>query len=376
MDSKTTERPSVSIIGAGLIGLVCGRTLAKMGFRVQIFEQHSMIGGMLAPVRVGNESLELIPHHLRKQDKHILELYTELGLNDRLEWFDACWYGKARTRKLGYPQDGFRSLLTAMNQDITDRNGIIYYGHTVIDIRRNGENTDIPPPTQTAPFPRPQTTAAQSAQAYSLSCVLENGSTVVFGTDIVLYTASCRNFANITNHLGLPTDYTDPLMDVTYMGNLCLLLLSKKHCTDCYSKPFPTTAPFQKVIEHTNLVGLRNYGGHILYLTGAMQPTDPLWTQSDADVYNVCINHLRKLTPGLSKKDILSWRLTRTRYALPTAQASTGLRIADTGIYLCSMSMSTVDNNEFRMDSCVEIALESCKIIEKRHTLSTTRRNT
>ena len=341
------ERPSVCIVGAGLTGLVCGRQLAKWGFRVQLLESHSAPGGMLAPVRMGNESIELIPHHLRKQDRHILELFSDLGLSDQLEWFDAYWYGKAQKRKLGYPRSGFRGLLTAINQDITDSKGIIHYGYTVMDIHTNADTAE--------------------SKKYSISCILENGVTVVFHTDIVLFTASCRNFAHITNNLQLPTDYIDPLMDVTYLGNLSLLLLAKNHHTDCYSKPFPTQAPFQKVIEHTNLVGNRSYGGHVLYLTGSMSPNDPLWTQSDADVYNICFNHLRKMLPSLTKRDILNWRLTRTRYALPTAQAQNTLRIAGEGLFLCSMSMAGKDNNEYRMDSCVEKALEICKIIEQHY---------
>jgi len=334
----------ICIVGAGLLGLVCGRRLAQMGFSVQIVEQHSVAGGMLSTTRFGEEYIELLPHHIRRQDRHMIDLFHDLDLQSDLEWFDAYWYGKVRKRKLGYPKSGFHSFLTALIADIENNGGTISYGYTVMDIR--------------------QTNA--SFEKYRVSCALENGKTVEIKADIVLFTASCRNFAHITNTLQLPTDYRDPLMDVSYMGSICLLLLSKIHLSECYSKPLLTLTPFQKMIEHTNLVGSRHYGGHVLYLTGLISPSDPIWTKSDADVYKICFSQLNKMVPTLKKNSILTWRLTRTRYAMPLSRAADDLIKAKDGLFLCSMAMSGTDL-EYRMDNVVEKALEVCSLIEKKY---------
>ena len=60
------EQTSICVIGAGLSGLVCAYKLAQAGFRVQVVEQQSTPGGMLACSRLGSEYIELLPHHIRK----------------------------------------------------------------------------------------------------------------------------------------------------------------------------------------------------------------------------------------------------------------------------------------------------------------------
>ena len=49
----------VCIVGAGLSGLVCGMRLAKAGFDVDIVEELTYAGGLLASTRVGNEYIAL-----------------------------------------------------------------------------------------------------------------------------------------------------------------------------------------------------------------------------------------------------------------------------------------------------------------------------
>ena len=91
MDSEgvfTDERKTVCIIGSGLSGLTCGMRLAKAGFNVTIVEELASPGGLLAYTRIGREYLELLPHHLRKSDKSLLALSKEMGVDDKIEWFD------------------------------------------------------------------------------------------------------------------------------------------------------------------------------------------------------------------------------------------------------------------------------------------------
>ena len=68
------EKTSICVIGAGLSGLVCAYKLAQAGFRVQVVEQQSTPGGMLACSRLGSEYIELLPHHIRKSDRALISL--------------------------------------------------------------------------------------------------------------------------------------------------------------------------------------------------------------------------------------------------------------------------------------------------------------
>ena len=89
------EKKTVCIIGSGLSGLTCGMKLAKAGFNVTVVEELASPGGLLAYTRIGREYLELLPHHLRKSDKALLALSKEMGVDDKIGWFDSAWSGKA-----------------------------------------------------------------------------------------------------------------------------------------------------------------------------------------------------------------------------------------------------------------------------------------
>ncbi len=142
--------------------------------------------------RLGSEYIELLPHHIRKSDRALISLLKDLGLSDELQWYDSLWYGKASKKKLGYLDNGFHSLLSALVQEITDRGGIIQYGYTVSDILRN-EDPERP--------------------RYRVQCVLADSSSIFLECDTILYTGSCRNLVHITHALDMPTDRLPRLPD-------------------------------------------------------------------------------------------------------------------------------------------------------------------
>jgi len=358
--------PSACVIGAGLTGLVCAWELARKGFHVQVVEQHSTAGGMLSSMRLGHEYIELLPHHVRKSDRNVLGLFKELGLIDELEWFDSLWYGRVGRKKLGYPKNGFHSLISALSQEITDRGGLIHYGYTAVDISsclpvlRPSENVSVIQDLATA--------GAAAAKRFVISCVLADTTTLTIEADHVVYSASCRNFAHITHDLRLPTDYRDAMMDVTYKANMCLMLLTKIQMNGCFSRPVPFNAPFQRMIEHTNLVGEKKYGGHVIFLSGSFLTSHPLWTQSDAEVFSEFFKHLQLQNPSVRRSDILTWRLTRTRYSLPTSHSDFSMLSPIPGLYVGSMAMIADpldDKKEYRMDGCVQTARQIARTVEQ-----------
>lgn len=361
--------PSICVIGAGLTGLVCAWELSRRGFAVQVVEQHSTAGGMLSSIRLGHEYIELLPHHIRRTDRSLLSLLKELGLQDEVAWFDSYWYGRVGRKKLGYLGAGFHSLVSALTQEIADHGGLIHYGYTAMDISMVSE----PEKQAAAGFAPPQPAVSSSgigpSGRYQVSCVLADCATVVLEADNVLFTASCRNFAHITRGLPMQTDYRDSLMDVTYKANMCLLLLMKTQFTGCFSRPIAFNSPFQRIIEHSNLVGERRYGGHVVYLTGSFATSSTLWTQSDAEVFREFFKHLQLLSPTTTRSDILTWRLSRTRYAAPTTQPGNGLLTPLLpGLYVSSLAMVeniTDDSNaEYRMDACISMARQAVRAIE------------
>ena len=75
------------MIGAGVAGLVAGHRLAEAGHAAHVYERWPGLGGQAATLDVGQgHLLERYYHHLFTSDRHIADLYAELGMPDELEW--------------------------------------------------------------------------------------------------------------------------------------------------------------------------------------------------------------------------------------------------------------------------------------------------
>ena len=77
----------VAVIGAGVAGLVCAYRLTQEGHAADVYERWPGLGGQAATIDVGGgHLLERYYHHLFTSDRHIAELYEELGMPGELEW--------------------------------------------------------------------------------------------------------------------------------------------------------------------------------------------------------------------------------------------------------------------------------------------------
>jgi protoporphyrinogen oxidase len=79
-----TDKKSVNIIGAGFTGLSLAYYLAKEGWKVRIFEKDSEPGGLAGSFKVEGENLEKFYHHWFTNDRHIIDLVKDMGLEDRI----------------------------------------------------------------------------------------------------------------------------------------------------------------------------------------------------------------------------------------------------------------------------------------------------
>ena len=348
-DSKT-----VCIIGSGLSGLTCGMKLAKAGFNVTVVEELASPGGLLAYTRIGREYLELLPHHLRKSDKALLALSKEMGVDDKINWFDSAWSGKASHRKVGYYDGGFACLISSLMQAITDNGGHICYSTTVAEIARLGSGM------------------------YRTSCILSNSTRVVIDSAYVIFTGSCRTFVNVSHGLPIAMDDRDILMNVTYSAKITAMMVMKHELSQMFYQvpPKDSGLPFKAIINHTSAFGERNYGGHVVYLVGSCSITDSLWIDSDANIMLKYFAGLRKLYPSLRKSDVKSWRLTKTRYALTSKYPEIDLSNPCENLFVCSTGLTkyaTNDTPENHMDSVVSLAGKISSEIIRSYEASMTR---
>ena len=337
-------RKSVCIIGAGLSGLVCGMRLSRAGFDVQIIEELSYPGGLLASSRIGKEYLELLPHHLRKTDRALLSLTRDLGIYEDITWFDSFWHGLASRKKLGYFTNGFSDLINRLMQEIIDNGGTICYSTTVAEISSNGTPDN----------------------KYCTSCVLSNSSRVDFTSDYVIFTGSCRSFVNSSYGLPISINTKDQLMNITYRAEFCLLMVLKSKSSDVYFKKINDGNPFSRIVNHSNSFGLRSYGGNIVYLVGDCSISDPLWVEDDSKIKDIYFAAYKKLFPGITKSDIKAWRLTKIRYAVSERFPETDLTEPAPNVFICSSALVSTNTSslpENRMDGVVSLANRICEKI-------------
>jgi protoporphyrinogen oxidase len=113
-------RPSVGIIGGGLLGLTTAYRLAKQGVAVSVYERDSQLGGLAGTADLGGRPVDRYYHVVLPTDDRVRGLAAEVGLGD-----DAFRF---RHTRVGFYQDGrltsmssARELLTFPGLSMVDR---------------------------------------------------------------------------------------------------------------------------------------------------------------------------------------------------------------------------------------------------------------
>jgi 15-cis-phytoene desaturase len=81
------RRPRVAVIGAGLAGLSCAKYLADAGMEPTVYEARNVLGGKVAAWKdKDGDWYETGLHIFFGAYPNMLELFKELGIEDRLQW--------------------------------------------------------------------------------------------------------------------------------------------------------------------------------------------------------------------------------------------------------------------------------------------------
>lgn len=98
---------------------------------------------------------------------------------------------------------------------------------------------------------------------------------------------------------GLPADYRERLRSIIYLANVCLVLKLRRPLSRTYWLNIADPSiPFVGLIEHTNMQRPDEYGGaHIAYCSRYLDPEDPYYRMSPAELLDAYLPHIRKIIP-------------------------------------------------------------------------------
>lgn len=135
--------------------------------------------------------------------------------------------------------------------------------------------------------------------------------------DIVLATTPSNIFQKLVP--ALPADYTAKLNALEYEAAVVALLELDRPLSDIYWLNIADDdLPFTAVIEHTNFVDPKKYGGsHLVYLSKYIEPDHPYFTMSPDDIIAEYMPHLKKINPDFDPSWVKQTWVFRERAAQP-----------------------------------------------------------
>ncbi|NLB77446.1 MAG: NAD(P)/FAD-dependent oxidoreductase [Clostridiaceae bacterium] len=213
---------------------------------------------------------------------------------------------------LGYLDGSFKTIVATMSHQIIQTGGSVLLEKEVTTIIKNRNG--------------------------SFDVITKDSNT---SYDRVLFTGSPNLLSNMLQDDC--SSYKSSLNNISYKANICLVLELSQSLSPYY---WITVAqeglPFVLIIEHTNLVGLKNYGSHIVYLSRYLDISDPLYSTSDKNIINEFIFGLKKVFPNIKDEIIKNATLSRASFSQPVIKLGYGLNIPKIkapvkGLYLASM---------------------------------------
>ncbi|MBU1130010.1 NAD(P)/FAD-dependent oxidoreductase [Patescibacteria group bacterium] len=110
-------------------------------------------------------------------------------------------------------------------------------------------------------------------------------------------------------------NYLKKLKSIKYLGALNVLFVSKQSLSRYYWHNInDLKSPFLAFIQHTNLIGKKQYEGkHMYYLGTYLSQEDKLWNMKDSEIYGLFFAFLKKIFPffeenGIEKKYLFRFK--------------------------------------------------------------------
>lgn len=228
-----------------------------------------------------------------------------------------------RSYRLGYFAGGFQGFVDILTQKVQERGAQLRLNTATSAITRQNDGG----------FHIQFAAAAGKSEADSETF------------DRVLLTVSPQLLPQLVPTL--PTDYLASLKQLKSMGAVVLILALKQQLTDQHywiNLPKGEGFPFLALVEHTNFIDRRHYGGdHIIYCGDYLPPDHEYFSLSKEELLARFLPSLTRFNPHFNPDWVRESWLFQAKYAQPVPPLNHSanippLKTALPGLYWASMS--------------------------------------
>lgn len=354
----------IAIVGAGFTGLTAGLRLSQKGHQVTLFEKEKNLGGLAASFKKKewNWSLEYFFHHLFASDDKAKNLISELGLSQKL------FYKKTKTSiyksgKISQFDSPF-SVLSFSPLTLPEklRTGLVTLYLKSLSSPKQLENVTASEwlqknygKTSYEVLWKPLLLAKFGSQSEKIAMswfwarvkkrsetlgymeggvqilidglankIKENGGKIISNHEVKDLKKLCLDFEKVIftgptsvfleTAPNLPANYKKRLKKLKMIGALNLVLvLKEKFLADgtYWLNINEEDFPFVAVVEQTNFVDSKYYGGHhLLYVGGYYPQNHRYFKMTKEKILDEFLPHLQKINP------YFDFQLDARRYTL------------------------------------------------------------
>ena len=218
---------------------------------------------------------------------------------------------------LGYPMGSFGEIIDRLALKITRNGGVIHTSATVSQI------------------------VESRGSATSLNVTLHDSASERRDYDAIVATTPSYVFSRLAPPM--PEIYQSKLDNIDYLSAVLMILVMDRPFTDKYWLNIADrTMPFVGLIEHTNLIPKKLYGGkHILYVSNYPSRNSELYMKSPEELIDLFVPHLKKINPGFDRSHIIEYHHHRVDGAQPIVGLNYRLNIPEhrtphKGLYLAN----------------------------------------
>ena len=359
------ERPSVAIVGGGILGMTAAYRLAQEGAHVALYERSNDLGGLVGSFDFDGYPVDRFYHVILPTDDRVRGLAEELGLGDRFRFrpTKVGFYGAGRLFSMTSPKEFLtfpllrprdrvrlaafvlRCQLTKDYSELDDK--------PLLDSKFDGQYDDLPATYIWARTRRMSKTRDKSGAEVmgwleggyqtlidSLEAkIRELGGEIHASTaveeiagrggavtglsvegqfrpfDFVLCTLAPPMARSLLSEDLLPLAPAD---HCRYLGVVCLLLRTRRSISPYYHLNITDRrVPLTTIVETTHVVDPEHVGGHLLYVSKYVDPSSPLHERPAEEIEREFIGYAKTIFEDLRDDDILSSVVQRARVTEP-----------------------------------------------------------